>query len=81
MLETLRQIEELASSLRVWTFASVGIAIGVAGLIIWLGGLRLSRIIACLLGAVFGAIGGIFIAQTQGPIAIAIAALLILRKQ
>ena len=74
MLETLRQIEELASGLRMWTFASVGIAVGLAGLIIWLGGLRISRAIACLLGAAAGAIGGIFIAQSQGLIAIPIAA-------
>lgn len=73
MLETLQQIENLASQLRVWSLAAVGAFIVFSGLIIWLAGLRQSRLIGAMAGAIAGLAAGLAFVKAKGPAAIAIA--------
>lgn len=72
MLESLQQIENLSSQLHIWVFAALGVFIVLIGLIVWLAGLRQSRLLAAIAGAIAGLIAGMTFAKAKGPTAIAI---------
>ena len=54
MLKILQHIEDMAAGASLLPFATVGAALVLAGLIVWLGGLRFSRFISLLVGALTG---------------------------
>jgi hypothetical protein len=76
MFELLQNLEQAAGRFSPILLIGVGIAAVLVGLFVWLGGLGLARFLAGVVGAVTGAICGLFIIRRNIPSAVFLATVL-----